>query len=105
MCELGVTALFRTLKTCRLLWVPFPAVSSVRFYTVLTAQAISVIGMGSSVNQAFMGKSLYNDSLENICVSFMGPDQDRNPALQEKAWLSLNLISVPSILGMTQCGQ
>ena len=50
-----------------------------------------------------MGKSLYGGSLENICVSFMGPHQD--PALQGKAWLSLNLISVPSILGMMQCGQ
>lgn len=98
-------ALFRTLKTCRLLWVPFPAVSSVCFYTVLTAQAISVIRMGSSGNQEFMGKSLFNGSLENICVSFMGPDQDHNPALQGKAWLLLNLISVPPILGMMQCGQ
>lgn len=64
-----------------------------------------MIGMGSYVNQAFMGKSLYNGSLENICVSFMEPDQDCNPALQGKAWLSLNLISVPAILGMMQCGQ
>lgn len=86
MCELCVIALFRTLKTSRLLWVPFPAVSSVCFYTILTAQVISVIGMGSSGNQVFMGKSLYNGSLENICVSFLcGPDQDHNPALQGKA--------------------